>query len=119
MAIKHVDQFSLGKAYPSVGPWKNFRPNLAGPGGSKVKVAIYAGYQLGKFVWSRPWAKGALSGAAIGTGIGIIGQDETGNNNNQALRAVRQHANRIRRHKKYGAYSRRRSNCCCKRTRCC
>ncbi len=115
MAIYGRPDYSLGKDYPTMGPWKNFNPKLVGPGGSKVKVAIYAGYQIGKFLWSRPWVKGSLTGIAIGTGLGIVGtfQTDVGTiNNNQALRQYRKRSGNFRKR----STNRTRSGCypkCC------
>ncbi len=119
MGIRVYDSMSFGRDVPAMGPFRNFNPKFVGPAGGKVKAIIYTGYKLSRFIASRPWAKGTLTGTAIGTGLGLNGENETGNNNNQALRAVRQRSGRIRRHKKYGANTRRGTSCCHKCSRCC
>ncbi len=111
-----ADRLSIGKDYPTSGPYKPYRPNIIGPGSGKIKAAIYAGYQIGKFILSRPWAKGTLTGTAIGTGLALDGfQDEETNgssySNQKALRSSRSNSYRSRR-------NRCPKNCNCKRHSC-
>ncbi len=119
MPIAHYDRFEIGKDIPGMGPFRNYKPKLVGPAGSKIKAGIYIGYQVGKFIMSRPWAKGTLTGTAIGTGLGLIGEAPSDNQHIKTLRSGGKRSNSRSRHKKYGAHSKRRSNCHCQCTRCC
>ncbi len=119
MAIKHYETFNIGRDIPGMGPFRNFNPKLSGPGGSKIKAGIYIGWKVGKFIASRPWAQGTLTGTAIGTGLGLIGETPTNGGNPQALRTNGKQSGGFRRRKTNRAYSSRRSNCHCKCTRCC
>ncbi len=104
------DQLSIGKDIPAMGPFKGFKPNIVGPGAGKIKVLIYGGIQVGRFVLSRPWAKGTITGTLIGTGL-TIGDDPTqsiSNQFNQTLRPVRRRFTRKRRYKVNNMH-----NCCC------
>ncbi len=118
MVLYGRPDFSIGKDVPAMGPWKNYRPAIVGPHSSKIKVGIYIGYKLGRFLLGRPWVKGALSGAAIGTGIGLIGeisQDVGTTGDHQTYAQYRKRSSVKRNNKKYRS---RRSttsakHCCC------
>ncbi len=62
----------IGKDVPAMGPFKNYKPKLMGPGSAKVKGAIIIGGKIAKYIYSRPWAKGTLTGTAIGSGVALI-----------------------------------------------
>ncbi len=111
MVIYGRPDFTIGKDVPAMGPFKNYKPNIVGPGSGKIKVGIYIATQIGQFVLKRPWAKGTLTGTAIGTGLGLVGEtakDAGTANYYQALYQRGKRSNRKRRYKNY----RTRSGCC-------
>ncbi len=116
MVIYGRPDFSLGKDFPTMGPFKNYRPKIIGPGSGKIKAGIYAGYQIGKFLYSRPWVKGTLTGTVLGTATGL-GIDAPGNNNHKTLQQYGKRSNSYGRYKKRRANSSSRYCCCHKRSR--
>ncbi len=101
----YIDQPRYLKQYPTSGPFKglNRLPTTGGRIGTIIKAA-----QLGyRFFRKRPGLTGILSGAAIGTGIGLNGsnENEISYQFSQALRSKYKRRYRVSSHKKYG-------NCC-------
>ncbi len=110
------DRSSIGKDSPYGKSTSLFKPNIVGPGAGKIKAGIYIGYQVGKYILSRPWAKGTLTGTAIGTGLGLDGQISTNVStvsDNQTYRTTGKFNNRFRRRTKYRNRARRTAKCCC------
>ncbi len=108
-----IDQSSIGKDFPALGPFKNFKPNLVGPGSAKLKFAI----RIAQAIASKEGLAGLLAGTAIGTGVALSGEiqeSRIGDNSqfNQAFRSIYQPANRVR------SYQKRHSNQC-RCQRCC
>ncbi len=73
MAIAKVyDEFSdigLGKDIPGMGPFKNYRPNLAGPGSGKVKAIIRGGQYAYSYFRRNPRFGARI--AAVSGGYGV------------------------------------------------
>ncbi len=117
MVIYGRPNFQFGKDVPAMGPFKNYRPNIVGPHSSKIKVGIYIGTQLGKFLWSRPWVKGTLSGIAISSGVNLIGpKNGSPVGNYKAHAKYRKRGNSKQYNKKYRTGRRqvaKRCHCCC------
>ncbi len=62
------DQLSVGKDIPALGPFKNFKPNLVGPVGGKLKVAI----KIAQAAASGEGISGLLAGTILGTGVALV-----------------------------------------------
>ncbi len=106
---------TLGKDSPYGKSTSLFRPNLNTPGGGKIKAGIYIGYKLGRYIMSRPWAKGTLTGTILGTGLGLDGTKTTNvgsANHYQAYDKSRKRSNNKRYNKTH------RANRCCHTSRC-
>ncbi len=98
---------NLGKDIPGMGPFKNFKPNLQGPGSGKIKFAILVG---GKLVWYyKERVAGVATGIAIGTGASLDGT--TSNTVNETLQPVYSNYSRFRNNPKYKL----RYRCTCRR----
>lgn len=109
MAIYRVPDFTgtIGKELPSLGPFRNFKPKIYGPGSGKFKAAVAAG----QFVWKhKERIFGILTGNAIGTGLLLDGSQKNARSYKQyqTLRSQKQLYNRGRRSKQ-----RQYNNCCC------
>ncbi len=109
-AHRRTYEDTFGKEVPAMGPWKNIKPKIYGPGAGKIKAGIYAAYTISKFVSQRPWALGTLTGTAIGTGLALNGETNvTPDSYNQALSSNSYNVNRFRRNQ-----YRNTSSCYCK-----
>ncbi len=71
--VRDVFNQSIGKDIPAMGPFKNYKPNLKGPGGAKIKGAILAGQFAWKYFFSKPKLVGIVAGTAIAGGLQIVG----------------------------------------------
>ncbi len=112
MVIYGRPSYGVGKDIPAMGPFKNYNPRFVGPVGSKIKFGIIVGGRLGKYLLSRPWAKGTLTGTAIGTGLGIEdGSNETNVGTAGYNKAHAQYRKRGGSHRKYTKH-RNRTSCC-------
>ncbi len=108
-------RFSTGRDVPYGKSTQLFRPNLNTPGGGKIKAGIYIGYKVGRYILSRPWAKGTITGTAIGTGLGLVGTiqtDSPSNSYNQAYGQYRKRTTNKRNRRKYRVSSSRCPKCC-------
>ncbi len=115
MVIYGRPNYSVGKDFPAMGPFRNLRPNIVGPGSGKIKFGILVAGRIAKYILSRPWAKGTLTGTAIGTGIGLDGfQEENASTDSiaKAYSTTRSGSNRYRRNLKRG--NRHGNRCTCK-----
>ncbi len=122
MVIYGRPNISLGKDIPAMGPFKNYKPSIVGPHSSKIKVGIYIGLKVGRYVLSRPWAKGTLSGTAIGTGLnldGTLSPDVSPVSDDQAYDQYRKRSGSLRNGGKYRTNTSRRSKRCIPDNRCC
>ncbi len=109
--IAYVPDFTstVGKEFPTLGPFKSFKPKLIGPGSGKIKAAI----QIAKFL-TNPFTVGGLLGIAIGTGTEVEPSETqvtSSNQYNKALRSFQQRNGRSKRYRKFS--SSRRNNCAC------
>ncbi len=100
------NQALFGKDYPTVGPFKSFKPNIVGPGSGKLKLAYYAAIKGGQYVWKNKWWF-AERGGIVGAGA-LVAHESS----NQLKQTLRQH--------QYSSYGVRRSRskynsgrCCC------
>lgn len=114
-------KFNLGKTIPSVGPFRNFKVNVIGPG----PIGKFA--KLAKAIISAEGLTGLIAGTAIGTGVALDGSIQTDEESNQftkARSAIVSNKYRFRSNPKSGNLYRRRytrhvcgnrgrSRCCC------
>jgi len=102
---------TIGKKFPAVGPFRNYKPNIIGPGSGKLKALI----EFGKFVASNPFIAGGIGGIAIGTGVALDGLStqtvEGGNQFKQTLRPSNEYYRSYRSSSK-SRYRKKRSGAC-------
>ncbi len=104
-----LGQLSIGKDIPALGPFRNFKPNLVGPIGGKFKGAL----RIARYLTSGSRGAGILAGTAIGTGVGLSGNQKVRSvPNYKALRGKNKRFNLIRSRKQQ-------HRCRCNRSRCC
>ncbi len=58
-----------GKNIPALGPFKNFKPNIIGPGGGKIKAVIKGGVYVARYFRRNPRFGARI--AAVGVGYGV------------------------------------------------
>ncbi len=109
-----TDEFDLGlgKDVPAMGPFRNLKVNLQGPGAGKIKVGVYIAGKLAQFVSRRPWAKGVASGIALSGSYEVIRNGKTNRNFQKARRTNQSSYYRKRSSNKYYV-----GKCC--RPKCC
>ncbi len=104
---------NVGKNQPAMGPWKNFKPNIIGPGSGKLKAV----YRIGQYVAGQFRGNPRFTArvTAVGTGAAIkalSGGKVNGPSNgsfNQAYSLG--YANKRKRNKHYNKPNIR--GCCC------
>ncbi len=86
---------SIGKDVPAMGPFRNFKVNLVGPGGGKVRGAIKAGLYISRYISkSNSRLAGSIAGTSIASGLAL--NNAADNQFNQTLRPVSRYNNSFR-----------------------
>ncbi len=96
---------SIGKDIPAMGPFKNYKPNLIGPAGGKIKALIRGGVYVGSYFSRNP--RFAARIAAVGVGYGVS-RYASSNKYGKAYSPKKFGYNRKRSNNKFTT-----SKCCC------